>query len=160
MVKNLRLGSDIFNVAVWSNREGKKKVHCCKRLLFSLLAIIIITAQVQICYMIIYAFLDGIMKEEECKLSIDPTVTVPCKDEAWSMAKLEKGLQKAITWNFDLFIGAVICFILTAYQVFDDSKQRIIVMVNKGNIFQWVIAYISYVGNIFVATAVFFTILQ
>jgi|TARA_B110001450_G_C17292327_1_gene347954 hypothetical protein len=42
--------------------------------------------------MIIYAFLDGIMKEEECKLSIDPTVTVPCKDEAWSMAKLEKGL--------------------------------------------------------------------
>jgi len=46
MVYNYKLGSDIFNVAVWSNREGKKDVHFMKRLLFCLLAIIVITAQI------------------------------------------------------------------------------------------------------------------
>ena len=61
MVNSFKLGSDIFNVAVWSNREGKAKVHCCKRILFSLLALIVITAQVQICYMIIKAFYDTLL---------------------------------------------------------------------------------------------------
>ena len=72
---------------------------------------------------------------------------------------LKKGLKDAVSWRIDLYVGAVICFILTAYQVFDDSKQRIIVMVNETNIIKWLLAYVSYLGNIFVATAVFFTIL-
>jgi len=68
-------------------------------------------------------------------------------------------LQKAIKWDIDLYLAAVLCFILTAYQVFDDSKQRIIVMANERNWLKWLLAYVSYIGNIFVATAVFFTIL-
>jgi len=137
MVYNYKLGSDIFNVAVWSNRavtpEGKKEVHCLKRLLFMLLALIVISAQIQICFMIINGFDKSMIKTGD--------------------------LQKAIKWELDIYFAAVLCFILTAYQVFDDCKQRIIVMANERNWIKWILAYISYVGNVFVATAVFFTIL-
>ena len=62
MVYNFKLGSDIFNVAIWSNREGKKETHCCKRLLFPLLACIVIGVQIEICYLIILGFYDTMVK--------------------------------------------------------------------------------------------------
>jgi hypothetical protein len=47
MVKAYKLSSDIFNIAVWSNREaGKKKVGLCKRFVFTVIAAIVIVAQV------------------------------------------------------------------------------------------------------------------
>ena len=54
MPKIYRLSSDIFNIAVWSNRDqGKKKVGCFKRFIFTVIAAIVIVAQVQISYTII-----------------------------------------------------------------------------------------------------------
>jgi hypothetical protein len=96
--------------------------------------VLVITAQVQICFYII--------------------------DELFKAIEKSGGLAHAIKWDIDLYFASIICFILTSYQVFDDCKQRIIVMANERNWLRWILAYISYCGNMFVATAVFLTILQ
>jgi len=69
------------------------------------------------------------------------------------------GLQNLLHWDFGLYISAIVCFCLTAYQTFDDGKQRIINMTNTRNPIMWLLNYTAYVANFAVATAVFFTIL-
>ena len=45
-VHYFKLSGDIFNIANWSNREGRRKVSCGTRILFTLLAGIVIVAQI------------------------------------------------------------------------------------------------------------------
>lgn len=59
-----------------------------------------------------------------------------------------------------MYIAAILCFVMVSYQVFDDSKQRVIVMTFTRSLTAFFLAYISYITNMFVATAIFFTILQ
>lgn len=94
MVKAYKLSSDIFNIAVWSNRDaGKKKVGCCKRFVFTVIAAIVIVAQVQISVTIIQTFLQGIKSNDKA-------------DGTTASAKAP--------WNAELFISTIACFFITS----------------------------------------------
>ena len=133
--KTFKLSSDIFNIAVWSNRaEGKKKVGCCKRFIFTVIAAIVIVAQVQISWTIIETFLANIKKNSKT-----PTIA---------------------PWDAELFISTIACFFITSIQIFSDCKDRIVVMTSSSNPIFWFLSFISYSASVLVSVAVFLTIYQ
>ena len=46
MGKTYKLSSDIFNIAVWANTRGAKRMGWFKRLVFTLMSGIVVVAQV------------------------------------------------------------------------------------------------------------------
>jgi len=138
MPKVYRLSSDIFNIAVWSNRsEGKKKVGCCKRFIFTVISAIVIVAQVQISWTIIQTFLKGIRSRDKSHGS-GPSASAP--------------------WDPELFISTIACFFITSVQIFSDCKDRIVVMSTSSNPIFWLLSFVSYSASSLVSVAVFLTI--
>ncbi len=67
MGKTYKLSSDIFNIAVWANTRGAKRMGWFKRLVFTLMSGIVVVAQVQISYTIIDTFLKDMRSEKPSK---------------------------------------------------------------------------------------------